>query len=162
MGGTCNYFIALKIPELLVSVYRARARQGRKLEPLALASNVQQSRIGPELQLHQGPTSIETYKMHGGLLPGLFSPSSNKVVNCQCCQNTCLTCPASISCIAVKYPVATQQRTPTDNSAHDLMRIHVIKKDNRSHQHNSVAFQDCDSGWHIKASEFSCLLATPL
>ena len=47
MGGTCNYFIALKIPELLVSVYRARARQGRKLEPLALASTAQQSRIGP-------------------------------------------------------------------------------------------------------------------
>ena len=47
MGGTCNYFIALKIPELLVSVYCAGARQGRKLEPLALASTAQQSRIGP-------------------------------------------------------------------------------------------------------------------
>lgn len=47
MGVTCNYFIALKIPELLVSVYRARARQGHKLQPLALAPNVQQSRTGP-------------------------------------------------------------------------------------------------------------------
>ena len=41
MGVTCNYFIALKIPELLVSVYRARARQGHKLQPLALAPNAQ-------------------------------------------------------------------------------------------------------------------------
>lgn len=34
MGVTCNYFIALKIPELLVSVYRAGARQGHKLQPM--------------------------------------------------------------------------------------------------------------------------------
>lgn len=47
MGVTCNYFIALKIPELLVSVYRARARQGHKLQPLGLAPNAQQSRTGP-------------------------------------------------------------------------------------------------------------------
>lgn len=47
MGVTCNYFIALKIPELLVSVYRARARQGRKLQPLGLAPNARQSRTGP-------------------------------------------------------------------------------------------------------------------
>lgn len=46
-GVTCNYFIALKIPELLVSVYRARARQGRKLQPLDLAPNAEQSRTGP-------------------------------------------------------------------------------------------------------------------
>lgn len=54
MGVTCNYFIALKIPELLVSVYCARARQGHKLQPLALVPNAQQSRTGPLDQLRLG------------------------------------------------------------------------------------------------------------
>lgn len=49
-GVTCNYFIALKIPELLVSVYCARARQGRKLQPLDLEPNALQSRTGERLR----------------------------------------------------------------------------------------------------------------
>lgn len=53
-GVTCNYFIALKIPELLVSVYRARARQGRKLQPLDLAPNAPQSRTAWKLLQSSG------------------------------------------------------------------------------------------------------------
>lgn len=45
MGGTCNYFIALKIPELLVTVYHARAWHNHKLHPLCLAQNAQQSQM---------------------------------------------------------------------------------------------------------------------
>lgn len=44
--GTCNYFIPLKIPEPLVSVYCCRAQSGCKLQLLARASNATQSRTG--------------------------------------------------------------------------------------------------------------------
>lgn len=46
MGGTWNYFIALKIPELLVTVYYARAWHNHKLRPVYLAPIAQQSKMG--------------------------------------------------------------------------------------------------------------------
>lgn len=48
-GSNLQFFIALKIPKLLVSVYRARAWQGHKLQPLALAPSIQQSRTVPSV-----------------------------------------------------------------------------------------------------------------
>lgn len=68
MGVTCNYFIALKIPELLVSVYRARARQGHKLQPLALAPNTQQSRTRESAQRSWRAENRKTqrWRVHGG------------------------------------------------------------------------------------------------
>lgn len=56
MGVTCNYFIALKIPKLLVSVYCARAWHGHKLQPLGLASTAPQSRIGLSFLLRDKTT----------------------------------------------------------------------------------------------------------
>lgn len=55
MGGTCNYFIALKIPELLVTVYHARAWHNHKLQPLCLAPNAQQSQMGLDFLLTDKP-----------------------------------------------------------------------------------------------------------
>lgn len=44
--GTCNYFIPLKIPEPLVSVYCCRGQCGSELQLLARASHATQSRTG--------------------------------------------------------------------------------------------------------------------
>lgn len=83
MGVTCNYFIALKIPELLVSVYRARARQGHKLQPLGLAPNAQQSRTGPSFlfERHTGREQKDKKVMDGGWPLGHFFSFSTRTGN---------------------------------------------------------------------------------
>lgn len=145
MGVTCNYFIALKIPELLVSVYRARAWQGHKLQPLALAPNAQQSRTGPSFlpQAADGPR-IEKWKGNGWKVairccPVFVFP----LLSCdnQIWERSSVCLFLFLDCLIRWLWTWFNSLDWSENNCSDLMWSHVVKKPQAAGQTNSRAPQ---------------------